>query len=323
MRGLEEDFCLGYWSYARIEFYGLRTSRKPMSQMREQAREKILRLAKQGDPVTLAALLDRKLRDRQITVRVERDGERLTIVLESEMLPERSELADWIGKAMRKLEPESIEAIEIWAYRYNEPDPDWVEVLSLEVESSSLSLSAWLESNLALPSLTEPVAESVPNVAGEEFLRFHLSPQEAALLPVGCIKEVLQLSASEILPVPHTSDRILGAYNWRGEMLWLVDLKRLLGLEAQESATAAMRGGFPSGLASAIALSVDDQVLGLLVEQINDIEQHDLQQLEPPSLGLFGPQLRSFARGYLTESNAIVLDARALLWGARQLGNLD
>lgn len=290
--------------------------------MREPAREKILRLAKQGDPATLAALLERKLRDREIAVRVERERERLGIVLEAYSLPERSELVDWIAKAMNKLEPEGVEAVEIWAYRYTEQDADWVEVINLHTVAATQSLSAWLESNLVFPSSPEDRGAIAPKIAAEEFLRFHLSPQDAALLPVACVKEVLQVSANEILPVPHTSDRILGAYNWRGEMLWLIDLKRLLGLESREFPDSDSRSSsFRGGRGSAIALSVEGQVLGLLVEQIKDIEQHDLQQIEPPRAGLFNQQLLPFTRGYLTESNAIVLDARALLWGAKQLGN--
>ncbi|MBD2578348.1 chemotaxis protein CheW [Oscillatoria sp. FACHB-1406] len=295
-----------------------------MSQMRESAREKILRLAKQGDPVTLAALLERKLRDREIAVRVERERDRLGIVLESHTLPERSELVEWIAKAMNRLEPEGIATVEIWAYRYTEPDADWVEVVNLHSVAVTQSLSAWLESNLVFPSSPENGGAIAPKIATEEFLRFHLSPQDAALLPIACIKEVLQVSASEVLPVPHTSDRILGAYNWRGEMLWMVDLKRLLGLESREFSDSDNRSGssFRGGRSSAIALSVEGQVLGLLVEQIKDIEKHDLQQIEPARAGLFDRQLLPFTRGYLTESNAIVLDARAVLWGAKQLGNL-
>lgn len=294
-----------------------------MTQTRQQAREQILKLAKQGDPSTLAALLDRKLRAREIAVRVERKDERLSIILESEETPEQDRIVSLIGKAMKKLNAERIKTVEIWGCRRGQERPDWVQALTLDQTSLKQALSAWLESSIVLPSFQSNRKAIAPKPVGEEFLRFHLGAKDAALLPVSCIKEVLQVSASEILPVPHMSDRLLGVYNWRGEMLWLLDINRLLGFEPTATSDGSWSGNLDakSGKASAIALSLDGQVLGLLVRRVDDIERHDLQELEPASAGLFAPQLLPFARGYLTEADAMVLDARAILLAAKQFGH--
>ncbi|MDY7016132.1 MAG: chemotaxis protein CheW, partial [Cyanobacteriota bacterium] len=214
-----------------------------MSQIGQQARDKILKLAKQGDSDTLAALLERKLRNRGISVRVERKEGLLTIVLRSAERLDEEELGSSIANAMKKLNPAGIQAVEIWGFRQGQTLPDWSHRAAFDRASLKQAFSAWLESSLVLPSLQSPRPEVASKLLGEEFLRFYLSAKDAALLPVSCVKEVLQVVAADILPVPHLSDRLLGVYNWRGEMLWLVDLNRLLGFSSTVPLGEVWRGG--------------------------------------------------------------------------------
>jgi len=60
--------------------------------------------------------------------------------------------------------------------------------------------------------------------AGQQFLRFHLVPDTTALLPVRQMSEVLTVPIAQVVPIPHTPAWVMGVYNWRGEILWLVDL---------------------------------------------------------------------------------------------------
>jgi positive phototaxis protein PixI len=294
-----------------------------MSQIKQQARDKILQLAKKGDPDTIAALIERKLRGRGISVQVERTEGTLNIVLQSAETLDEEELAPAIAKAMKKLNAEGIQAVEVWGWRSSQARPDWVHRVAFDQASLKQALSAWLESSIVVPSLQSRRWELAPKSLGEEFLRFYLGAQDAALLPVSDVKEVLQVAIADILPIPHVSDRLLGVYNWRGEMLWLVDLNRLLGFNSSGSVGEVWRGGFEAnfGHASAIALQVDHQVLGLVVQRIEDIERHAIEDVEPATGGLFDPQLLPFVSGYLTEADALVLNAQAIVSGAKQLGD--
>lgn len=172
-------------------------------------------------------------------------------------------------------------------------------------------------SALARVSPTQVTAN--PSEVGEKCLRFQLGADGIALLPLGIIKQVMQVSLAEVLPVPQMPGCVQGIYNWRGEMLWLVDLGQLVGFPplcgADSYAETVM----------AIAIQVNDQSLGLMVSQINDIEWHNLQQLHVPAVGLFPPEILPYLQGYLIGANKevlMVLNAEAIaqapLWQTHQ-----
>jgi positive phototaxis protein PixI len=161
---------------------------------------------------------------------------------------------------------------------------------------------------------------------GEKFLRFQLGAEAIALLPLNVIKQVMQVSVAEILPVPQMPGCVLGIYHWRGEMLWLVDIGQLLGFPPLGSSENVM----------AIAIQIQDKILGLVVKQINDIERHHLDDINLPTIGLFAPELMPYLQGYLIgvdrevlmvlNGEAIMLriagaNANAPLWQINQMGN--
>src|ERR671932_579685 len=73
--------------------------------------------------------------------------------------------------------------------------------------------------------------ESVPSSrTSEQFLRFHLLPDTTVLLPIQQLTEVLTIPKGQIIPIFQMPPWVMGAYNWRGEVLWMVDLGHLVGL---------------------------------------------------------------------------------------------
>ena len=153
---------------------------------------------------------------------------------------------------------------------------------------------------------------------GEKFLRFQLGAEGIALLPLNVIKQVMQVSVNEILPVPQMPGCVFGIYNWRGEMLWLVDIGQLVGFPPLSGSENVM----------AIAIQIEDKTLGLVVRQINDIERHHLHQINLPAIGLFAPELMPYLQGYLIGANQevlMVLNAGAIanapLWQINRMGN--
>lgn len=168
-----------------------------------------------------------------------------------------------------------------------------------------------------LPNVAPIQVTAASPEVGEKFLRFQLGADGIALLPLSLIKQVMQVSVAEILPVPQMPGSVLGIYNWRGEMLWLVDIGQLLGFPPLVGADTVM----------AIAIQVNDKSLGLVVQQINDIEWHNLQQMNMPSIGLFSPEILPYLQGYLMGANQevlMILNASALaqapLWQLHKNG---
>lgn len=138
----------------------------------------------------------------------------------------------------------------------------------------------------------------------EKFLRFALGSQSRGMLPLEQIAEVVSIAIADILPVPEMPSCVLGIYNWRGKMLWLIDLNHLvdypsLRLEKSEPLMA-------------IVIDVNGQSMGLVVQYVKDIELHDAQQLQSATVDVFPPRLLPFVKGYLPGANGIVLDTHAI-----------
>lgn len=65
-----------------------------------------------------------------------------------------------------------------------------------------------------------------------EYLDLHLRQQLRIGLPARAITEVLQLKPGQICPVPEINPLLLGVTNWRGKLLWSLNLSDLLLLRA-------------------------------------------------------------------------------------------
>lgn len=272
-----------------------------MVNTRQEERQKIIELARQGDPDTIAGLLNHKLRPEGVEAQVSQQQNCLFIFLTSNSPPKRDFLVNFIRQSLSKLKVEACKIAEIRGYLQNQDDPLWVEAIELENLALQKALSAWLQESTSLfPWQTE-----TPPEIQTEMLRIHLNAKDTALLPVEHIKAVLKLTVTDILPVPYPSEIVLGIYNWRGEMLWLVDLNRLLGFSGALTPYATQ--------VHAIALQVEQQLLAVVVSGIHDLERHDCNALQPPSPGLFAPSLQPFVQGYLISADSIILDIPGIL----------
>jgi positive phototaxis protein PixI len=165
----------------------------------------------------------------------------------------------------------------------------------------------FLDSTSAIPNALS--SDPLSPETSQRLLRFSLDHQDDALLPLIQIVEILRLDITEILPIPDLPSWVLGVYNWRGEMLWLVDFNALFNyppiLQKQ-------------GTAFGLVVQEGQQSLGFVVSQVHDIELHDLQDLQPVVSNLFSPNLLPFIVGVLPKSSDPVLDvsaiARSDLW---------
>lgn len=167
-------------------------------------------------------------------------------------------------------------------------------------------MDATLDAVLSLSSLEPLDSATAPTASKQKFLHFCLGLKDTALLAVDSIAEVIRVPMTEVLPVPQMPSCVLGIYNRRGEMLWLVDLGHLVGYPLGFVPGSTIATGM------AIVLEVEGEFLGLVVPQVNDIEWHAPQQLQPPCASLFSPKLLPFVQGYLNGSGSTVLDPVAI-----------
>ena len=135
----------------------------------------------------------------------------------------------------------------------------------------------------------------------KQFLRFCLEPETTIMFPIEQITEVLKISLIKIVPIPQMSPPIMGVYNWRGEILWTVDLGHLVGLNSwQEQKINAANStviilSYPN---SSKTKGIPKKSLGLIINSIDDIEWCDPLSIQPPPLSSLTPALAPFVTGY-------------------------
>lgn len=293
-------------------------------------------LTRNSDPNAIAILLNQMFNTQGIFARVGNHGNCLGILLESASVPDQDEMVSAIRHLFDGLKPSSINFVKVAGYQLGHNLPVWYEEIELtdtldiaDSSYSTASLESWLNQGLRLSDGHEVYQQShlmaqsdlgsiastnstLPpghlNIPDEHrFLRFYINDVETALLPLTTIQQVLKVSVTEILPVPHMPNCILGIYNWRGEMLWLVDLAQQLGFA---SSLIHVRS---SEIVNVITIQSDYTTMGIVVPRVLDIEAHNLQRLQLPSVGLFSTKLLSCMQGYFVSSRSPVLNARSLI----------
>ncbi|MBT9315439.1 CheW domain-containing protein [Leptothoe spongobia] len=140
-------------------------------------------------------------------------------------------------------------------------------------------------------------AQELPqSSAVTQFLKFNLSSDMTALLPVRQLVAVLKIEAAKITAIPHLSPWVMGVYNWRGEVLWIVDTSHLLGVSSwQQQAMLATR--YDILLLEKLSVETTERCfLGLWVRQVEGIELLSLDSIQSPAA--VSESLVPFLRGY-------------------------
>ena len=161
----------------------------------------------------------------------------------------------------------------------------------------------------------------------QQFLRFSIQPGSMALIEIDRVMELVNIPISRVVPMPHLPPAVRGVYNWRGDILWIVDLAVLLGGGKEVSrkyrslqpivilsSTTAMPER--SSLGSTTLDHQADSAIGVIVEEIIEIEWCDLELISPNLPTSIDPELAKWMRGIWespTGENFLVLDATAIL----------
>ncbi|MBR8826510.1 MAG: chemotaxis protein CheW [Gomphosphaeria aponina SAG 52.96 = DSM 107014] len=154
-----------------------------------------------------------------------------------------------------------------------------------------------------------------------QFLRFHLVPDTNVMLPIFQLSEVLSIPYGQIVPIPAMPAWVMGVYNWRGEILWMVDLGHLVGLIPWYQQTVSSSNHRAVVLNANLGRSARsshgrNEMLGLVVNRIEDIEWCNPDEFYSPPASAVSSELATFLRGYWLKQNGemlVALDGEAIM----------
>ena len=172
-------------------------------------------------------------------------------------------------------------------------------------------------SNRSQTNLTDFFQSNDDRTTAKQFLKFYLYPDTKVMLPIEQITEVLKIELGQIVPLPQMPSWVMGVYNWRGEILWMVDLSHLIGLEPWYQNQTA------HSYHKAIVLSpnkersdrTDNICLGLVVSRVEDLATCDTKQIQSALGSKVGTRLSNFLQGYWLEPEGemiLALDGKAI-----------
>jgi positive phototaxis protein PixI len=131
-----------------------------------------------------------------------------------------------------------------------------------------------------------------------QYLKFQLYPDTQAMLPIQQITEVLKIQLGQIMPIPQMPPWVMGVYNWRGDILWMVDLGQLMGLTAWYQNDRLLHTAIVLSPEGASANREQKIQLGLMVGVIDDLVACDPEIIEGIVDSALNPPCYRFASGY-------------------------
>jgi positive phototaxis protein PixI len=147
-----------------------------------------------------------------------------------------------------------------------------------------------------------------PTETHQQFLSFSLPPNIQAMLPTEHLTEILTLAPEQIVPIAQVAPEVMGVCNWRGEVLWLVDLAALIGTEPMIN--------YRHSDLSAIVVQHQGYALGLVVEKISEMLRYDPSEIYPVLATPSNLKLSECIRGCWLSPNGTtlwLLDSHSLI----------
>ena len=133
----------------------------------------------------------------------------------------------------------------------------------------------------------------------QQFLSFSLNPNLQALLSAQQLAEIVRLAPATIIAIPQMPEAVIGVCPWQGEVLWLVDLAYLLGLEP------LIKSANIQSNSSILKIRSQQGNLGLLVAQIGQLVSCEPSSIQPADLSL--NKLKRLANSLNIEESAAAI----------------
>jgi twitching motility protein PilI len=155
----------------------------------------------------------------------------------------------------------------------------------------------------SLPSIVE--TKQLKTQLGEPYLKWQLASEIPAVVPLKDAQEVLILPASRLTPLPNMPDGVLGLFNRRGRVFWLVDLAQILQLTPLESTLQQY---------NITIVRIGPVSLGLAVEKIQGVIRLTAEAIQPPR-DRVDLHLTPYLQGCVIQPKEVVLvlDSQAIV----------
>jgi purine-binding chemotaxis protein CheW len=143
-----------------------------------------------------------------------------------------------------------------------------------------------------MSALTE--TKSVKTAGEVEFVTFHVGDLLIGV-DIHQVEEINRLI--DITPVPHAPRYVCGAVNLRGEVVTVVDLREILGLEKVEITQRTRT----------VVVNSKGEQIGLLVDRIADVIRVLPDEIDSPPANVGGIDGRFFKGVYKLENELLVI----------------
>lgn len=132
------------------------------------------------------------------------------------------------------------------------------------------------------------------HTTNEKYATFYVRDLLLAV-PIDSVQEINR--HIEVTPVPGVSPTIRGVINLRGDVVSVIDLRKVLGLGSVEI-TQHTRN---------IVINCDGEHVGILVDRIADIWPIPVNEVAPPPANIDGVDGDFFSGVYTTDKDIVVL----------------
>lgn len=140
---------------------------------------------------------------------------------------------------------------------------------------------------------------------GELFLRFRLDRQTTAVVPMHQTQAALVLPSDRVSAIPNLPAPVLGLFNRRSNLLWLVDLPQMLGLEPLDRHCRSY---------DLVLLKIGQTPLAIAIRAIQGVVRFATEEIKSP-IGSFNPAFTPYLSGWILREQelVLVLDAAAII----------
>ncbi len=156
------------------------------------------------------------------------------------------------------------------------------------------------EDAFSLTDVSQTTLDPRPEIStDQQFLQLYLEAEILTLLSIEHLVEIMTIPMGQVVPIFQMPSWVMGVYNWRGEVLWMVDLNHLVGFSpwyqqqgyTSKHMTVVIRSRSKAGP------SAKDVVLGLVVNRIENIVLCEPDHIQAPSDFVVARNLVPFLKG--------------------------
>ena len=166
---------------------------------------------------------------------------------------------------------------------------------------------------ISLPKTPLLVTETQEREQRKPFLPVVLGEGEG-LFPIDSVCCAIRITVEEICPTPAFPQWVLGVYNWKGQMLRLIDFDRLMGYPPVFSRQLQRKTPVT------VVIQWQNQFFGFLVANVYDVESYEVDKMKGIDDNNCPSQIEKFIQGVFPEQRW-VLDLDRLFKTLRSLNN--